>query len=336
MKFLENLGKNILPEKIRTKVKSYVSRTGKNEVPYAQYGLVFILSILLTVSAYIIWLFPNLKTANPIILVIGSFLSLTIVELIFVFLIILIYYIFYEFVIFKRTRMIEEVLPDFLEAVSINLRAGMSFDKALWNSIEPEFGVLEKEIEIVAKKVMAGDDTEEALKEFSHKYKSTLLEESMDMIIVGLRSGGNISDLIDKIVENVKEAYYLNKELIASVTSYVIFISIVAVVISPILFALSFNLMQIIQSLGEKLGSSSSYGALSISFGSNKIDPKDFILFSKMSIMIISGISSMIIADLREGSIKAGIKYLLMFIPISYIIYIIMLGVFTGIFGTII
>ena len=96
------------------------------------------------------------------------------------------------------------------------------------------------------------------------------------MIIIGLRSGGNVSDLIDRIVKNVKEASFLNKELIASVTSYVIFISVVAVVISPILFALSFNLMQIIQSLGEKLSTSSSTGVLSLNFGDNKLNPKDF------------------------------------------------------------
>ena len=77
----------------------------------------------------------------------------------------------------------------------------------------------------------------------------------MDMIIIGLKSGGNIADIIDKIVKNVKDAHFLNKELIASVTSYVIFIGVVAVIISPILFALSFNMMQIIQSLGEKLAS---------------------------------------------------------------------------------
>jgi len=174
------------------------------------------------------------------------------------------------------------------------------------------------------------------LQQSSFIKRSVIGEESMDMIIVGLRSGGNISDLIDKIVDNVKEASFLNKELIASVTSYVIFITIVAIVISPVLFALSFNLMEIIQSLGEKLSTASSYGSLSISFGGNKINPNDFILFSQISIAIIAGISSMIIAELREGSIKAGIRYLLMYIPIALGIYNIMLLLFTSVFGTLV
>ncbi|MBT3720116.1 hypothetical protein HOG47_00585, partial [archaeon] len=137
----------------------------------------------------------------------------------------------------------------------------------------------------------------------------------------------------DKIVKNVKDAHFLNQELIASVTSYVIFIAVVAVVISPVLFALSFNMMQIIQSLGEKLNSGVSTGVVSINFGENKVKSEDFVLFSKLAVLIISGISSIIIADLREGSIKAGLKYVFLFLPISYIIYVVMLKAITALFG---
>jgi len=327
------LGKNIMPEKFRKNIKKYLEKTGKYEVPYSKYGTLFVLTILISISVFYFLFFKSINSANPVMFVLFTFLILTVTELILVVVSIFGLWIYYEFVIFNRTREIEAVLPDFLEEVSVNLRAGMSFDKALWNSIEPQFGVLEKEIQIVAKKVMSGYDTEEALKEFSKKYESTLLQESMDMIVVGLKSGGNVAELIDKIVKNVKDAYYLNKELIASVTSYVIFISVIAIVISPILFALSFNLMQVIQSLGEKMTTSSSYGIVSISFD-NKLDPNDFILFSKIAVTIIASMSSIIIADLREGSIKAGIKYILLFLPISYIIYVVMLALFTGIFGT--
>ncbi len=333
---LNNLGESIIPKKIRLHLKKYLMKTGIYVVPYALYGQIFALSILSAIALYAFFVFPNLKTANPLILILGSFIALSSIEFLFVLVVSLGFWLYYEFTIFKRTRMIEEVLPDFLQEVSVNLRAGMSFDKALWNSVQPEFGVLEREIEIVAKKVMAGADTEEALREFSQKYNSTLLQESMDMILVGLRSGGKISDLIDKIVDNVKQASFLKKELIASVTSYIIFISIIAIIISPTLFALSFNLMQIIQSLGEKLVTTSSYNVLPFNLGYKSIKPEDFVLFSKICVIIISVISSMIIADLREGSIKAGLKYVFIFVPVAYLTYVGMLGVFTGIFGVLI
>lgn len=335
MSLLAGFGKSILPERVRKNIKRYVKKVGLNKVPYSLYGLLFFLSIACTVAAYFFLVYQGLKTANPLFLVLVSFAALTVVEMVFLVVLFFGMWTYYEFLIFQRTRKIEEVLPDFLEEVSVNLRAGMSFDKSLWNSLSPEFGVLENEIEIVAKKVMAGQDTEEALKEFADKYDSTLLHESMDMIIIGLKSGGNISDIIDKIVKNVKDAHFLNQELIASVTSYVIFIAIVAVFISPILFALSFNMMEIIQSLLEKMNSGVSTGV--ISFASNlsagNINPDDFILFSKIAVLIISGVSSVIIADLREGSIKAGIKYIILSLPVSYLIYVVMLKLISAMFG---
>ncbi|MCM2325329.1 MAG: hypothetical protein NDI94_02610, partial [Candidatus Woesearchaeota archaeon] len=112
------------------------------------------------------------------------------------------------------------------------------------------------------------------------------------------------------------------------------FISIIAVLISPILFALSFNLMEIIQSLGDKLSSSSSSG-FGITIGDNKVNPEDFVIFSKLSVVIISGISALIIGDLREGNIKAGMKYVFLFIPISFFVYLIALTLLSGVFGVI-
>ncbi len=334
--FLQSLGEAIIPTKIRLNIKKYLIKTGTYKVPFSLYGGVFVLSIIFTVIIHFIFVSNIIKNVNPVFIAFASFISLTLIEFSVILVIFLFFWLYYEFIIFNRTRVIEEVLPDFLEEVSVNLRAGMSFDNALWNSIQPEFGVLEKEIEIVSKKVMAGYDTEEALKEFGEKYNSTLLQESIDMIVVGLKSGTNISELIEKIVENVKEASYLKKELIASVTSYVIFITITAIIISPVLFALSFNLMEIIQGLGEKLTITSSYSALPFNFAYKTINPEDFIMFSKICIIIIAIVSSMIIADLREGSIKAGLKYLLLFAPIAYFVYVGSLAIFSGIFGILI
>jgi pilus assembly protein TadC len=332
MSFFYNLGEAIIPKKIRIKIKKYVQKSGSYDVPYGIYGIVFLLSIIFSALLYFIFFINIFKTANPIVMALISFLVLCLTEFTLILALGIGMWLYYEFVIFRRTVKIEEVLPDFLEEVSVNLRAGMSFDKALWNSVEPEFGVLDKEIEIVAKKVMSGEDTEKALKDFSDKYNSTLLQECMDLIIIGIKSGGNISDLIDKVVDNVKSASYLKKELIASVMSYIIFISATAVVISPILFALSFNLMEIIQSLGEKLVTTS-YSALPINLGYKTINPEDFVLFSKICVVIIAAVSGMIIADLREGSIKAGVKYILIFIPVAYFTYLGMLNLFTSLFG---
>jgi pilus assembly protein TadC len=334
-RFMHELGDMLTPSRYESKIRLYLVQCGYSSVPFELFGKSFMLSVVFTLIVYAFFVLPILaKNFMAILLIIMAVISWIAMQAAFTIFAAMSLYVYFELLKFKRTAGIEEVLPDFLEEVSVNLRAGMSFDKALWNSVHEEYGILEKEIEIVAKKVMSGEDTEQALLEFAAKYNSPLLRESMDLIIIGLKSGGEISDLIDRVVENVKQSSYLKRELIANITSYIIFISIIAVVISPALFALSYNLMMIMQGLGEKLASSGSSSMISFTFGADTIDPADFIAFSRWCIVIISVASSMIIADLREGDIKGGVKYIFIFIIVSFMVYELTLNVFNAIFGS--
>ncbi|MBN2423191.1 type II secretion system F family protein [Candidatus Woesearchaeota archaeon] len=323
---LYRIGKILVPFKYDHKLKEYVKKTGSTKVHYELYALMFIFSFLFSILI-IYFLLPKLGFIMIV------FFPVLIITIFLVFS--LLVWMYYEIKLFKRKEKIEKVLPDFLGEVAVNLRAGMTFDKALWNSVEPEYDVLAKEIEIVAKKVMSGKDTEDALREFSSKYKSPILRESIDLIIVGLRSGGEISDLIERVVDTVKQASFLKKELVANIMSYVIFISMISLFIAPTLYALSYNLMLIIQDLGTKLTSSGATGMVSglSTFGQVVISRKDFVDYSRWCIVIISVTTSLIIADLREGSIKGSIKYVFIFIGISLIVYEIMLIMFTAIFS---
>ncbi len=321
------IGEMLIPRPLKSKLRQYVVKTGHIEVHYELYALLFILDLCISAFLTFRYILPYLGGLAlillPLVVIVICLLSVALVAM------------YYEVKLFRRTDQIEKVLPDFLEAVSVNLRAGMTFDKALWNSIEPEYDVLAREIEIVAKKVMTGSDTEEALLDFASKYNSPLLKESMDLIIVGLRSGGEISDLIDRVVENVKQASFLKKELVANIMSYVIFITMISLFIAPTLYALSYNLMLIIQDLGAKLASSAGESVVKglEGFGSQAIDKQSFINYSQWCIGIIAVTTSIIIADLREGSIKGSVKYVFAFIGISLIVYRVMLFVFTMVFG---
>ncbi|MFH0874949.1 MAG: type II secretion system F family protein [archaeon] len=322
-------GEMIIPYNHREKLRQYLMKTGNSGEHYELYGKLFFLSFPIA-CAIVFFLFKYIALIavflSPIF-----FIGALILQMLLV-------WMYYEILLFQRTEKIEKVLPDFLEAVAVNLRAGMSFDKALYGAVEPEYDVLSKEIDMVAKKVMTGKDTEEALLEFSSKYNSPILRESIDLMIVGIRSGGEISELIDRVVENVKQAAYLKKELLANVMSYVIFITMISLFIAPTLYALSYNLMIIIQDLGGKLTSSGGESLVKGlgSFGSVTINKNDFISYSHWCIIIISVTTSLIIADLREGSIKGSIKYVFAFIAISYLVYEVMLFVFTGIFGNLV
>ena len=78
--------------------------------------------------------------------------------------------------------------------------------------------------------------------------------------------------------------------------------------------------------VGSQLSRTSLPGKSTLTLAETPINDQDFINFSKWSIVIISITSSVIIADLREGSIKGSLKYVFIFIGFSYLVYIVSLN----------
>lgn len=227
--------------------------------------------------------------------------------------------------IYQRTQQIEEVLADFLQLTSANISAGMTIDRALWLAVRPRFGVLAKEIEEIAKATAAGEDLEKALMNFSKKYNSRLLKESVNLLIAGIEAGGEIGELLDKIATNIQETKLMRKEIGASVTAYSIFITAASILAAPFLFALSIELLGIVKSIASSIApaaSDISTGAISFNIKTDGLTQDDFRIFSYFLLSITAFFSAAITSVIKTGNIKSGIKKIPIFVAVS-------LGLFT-------
>ncbi len=282
----------------------------------------FCIIINLIISAYLIYFFSFESDSNLVFVVIVMAIVWALIFFGVLFLVWLLFYLMLDFRIFQRKTSIEDVLADFLQLTSANIRAGMPIDRALWFSVRPRFGVLANEIEIVAKETMSGKDLETALTDFTKKYDSPLLKRSMSLLIEGLRAGGEVGELLNKISTNISESRIMKKEMSANVTTYVIFITFATVAAAPVLFALSNQLLHIIHSIVSTIslpsGGVAGFGA---SFTTLAIKPSDFRLFSVIMLTVTSFFSAAIVAIIRRGSVKAGLKYIPSFIITAVILF---------------
>ena len=247
-------------------------------------------------------------------------------------------YIFLDVKIFKRTAQIEDVLPDYLQLASANISAGMPIDRALWFAVRPRFGILAKEIEEVAKATVSGEDLKESLRAFTAKYDSVVLKRSINLLLEGMESGGQIADLLNKISMNIQETKILKKEMAANVMTYAIFIGFASVVAAPVLFGLSGQLLIVIQKIMGLLatsgsGGGASSGMFSLSTSGNTISLHDFRIFSVLTLIATSMFSSFIISTIRRGSVKQGLGTLPVFIAVSLVIYYLASWMLSLLFG---
>ena len=240
----------------------------------------------------------------------------------------LIFYLIVDLKIFQRKVGIEDVLPDFLQLTSANIRAGMPIDQALWHSIRPNFGVLAKEMEDVAKQTMSGTDLETALSDFASKYNSTILKRSISLLIEGLKAGGEIGELLDRISTNIEESKMLQKEMAASVTTYAIFISFACIVAAPFLLALSSQLLVIIQNIISTIDIPDTANT-AISFSQVGVEPSQFRIFAMITLAITSFMSAMIVATIKKGNVKAGLNYIPLFLISTLVLFLILDYVFS-------
>ncbi len=323
--FVEEFGKAFIPKRFRPKLKEYLLKAGLTDVPYNLYGFFFYLSLIATYFIFIFLIFPKIKTLAGAYILIISFFSWLGIQLSIVAALGLIYYLFIEQIIYLRTQRMEDVLEDFLHVVSENLKGGLTLEESFWGAVKPEFGVLANEIQLTAKKVMTGEDVTVALKELSLKYNSPTLTRSLNLVIQSIEGGSKISEILDRIISNIKETKRLKKEMATTNLTYVIFVSFVVLAVAPGLFTLANQLLKILAHFSGGLihGAGSGMPNTPINLGNISIDPDIFKKFSYYGVGLISLFASMIISIIRKGSIRAGLKLIPVYVTGSYIILII-------------
>ncbi|MBI3051497.1 type II secretion system F family protein [Candidatus Woesearchaeota archaeon] len=307
-------------------VKYYLERAGfqaSARIPVYIFRLAVFLNFI--ISAYFVYRFStDLKIGLLYVTVVMAVIWVFVFAAI-LFLVWLLLYVMLDLRIFKRRVGIEEVLPDFLQLTSANIRAGMTIDKALWYAVRPRFGVLANEIEMVAKETMAGEDLEAALKRFTDKYDSLVLKRAMNLLIESYNAGGEIGDVLNKIADNIKENQIMKKEMSANVTTYAIFIGFATVVASPILFALSGQFLNVIKDIMGRVNFAELQKTpglgFSFNFSPSSISQTDFTIFAVVSLIITSFFSAAIVATIRKGDVRSGLGYFPVFVGITLSLY---------------
>ncbi|MBU0980193.1 MAG: type II secretion system F family protein [Nanoarchaeota archaeon] len=320
---LDEFGRAFTPKLFRPNIRKFYLKAGHTEVPYRLYGAMFFLSLIITYLIYFFGIYPLIfYTSSTFTFLVLTFVYWVIVQLIVIGAMILFLYEYIDVKIFNRTKRIEAILPEFLRYVSENLKGGMSFDKALWSSIRQQFGVLADEMRLVAKRVMSGDDVENALLEFSTKYDSMMVTRSINLIVEGMRGGGELSRIIDRIEENLRQTRELKQDMNATNINYFIFLSFLCIVIAPLLFALSYNLLLVLSQLTSRVGSAVARGVvLPLNLGQVTVKPEGYADFSLAALAIISIFVSLIMSIIRKGHIKAGLRYVPIFTSASILAY---------------
>ncbi|MFH1641411.1 MAG: type II secretion system F family protein [Nanoarchaeota archaeon] len=234
----------------------------------------------------------------------------------------------------SKAKFVEQILPDLLQLMASNLRAGLTTDKALLLSARPEFGFFREEINKVGKKVTMGSEISDALVEMSINIKSEKLSKTVELIVSGLSSGGELASLLEQTAHNLRKEGIIDSRIRANVMMYVILIFAAVCFGSPVLFGLSTFLVEVMTTmLGTIQLPDSSSTSLPISFSEVTIDPAFVVQFSVVFLITSSILGSLILGLISKGKEREGIRYVPIVIAVSLAVFFIARIVISSLLG---
>jgi pilus assembly protein TadC len=232
----------------------------------------------------------------------------------------------------SKIKKTEGVFPDFLQLMASNLRAGMTVDRAILLSSRPEFDPLDKEIMIVGKDIATGKTLENSLSDMAKRIGSEKIEKTVFLIISGIKSGGNLSILLEETSRNMRQRGFVEKRAASNVLMYVIFIFIAASVGAPVLFSLSTLLVQTLINTISSMQAldPTSVSSLPFSFSSVNISVDFIKYFSIVFIITTDILASLVLGLVGKGEEREGVKYIIPMVLISLAIFFILRILLSG------
>lgn len=233
------------------------------------------------------------------------------------------FYFVLEFLVDQRARNIEEVLPDALQLMAANIRAGMTPDKAIWLSARPEFGEFTKEINKMGERAVSGMSFKDAMREVGTRVRSGTLRRVTQMIAEGIDSGGELASLLDGVANDIRMAGIMEKEVHANIGAYVVFMMMAILFAGPLLYAVSINFVNITSEIRSVVGSYQVAVTTPIPTITRQpsVDTAALGDFALLNIAVAAFFGSLMMGVLRDGEEVRGIRFIPAFIPLALAVY---------------
>lgn len=259
---------------------------------------------------------------SMLLVFIASFLLMLILNIPLLFsvvLTLLIPLIFSSYVYYKNEKRLENIeldLPDYIRQLSALIKVGYGIESAFTELSKTMHNSLNDEIKRALLETSFGKSFNESLMDIADRNNSENLKHTFQIIIYSKESGGNISDILDSISHDLNDTIMLKKERKASVMMSVMFLLISSIIATP--FALG-----MIRLYSEYIGQIGRMNPLG-----------DVIPIASMGYVLIQSVLiSLLIGIVLHSNTKKGIKFILIIVPFSLIIYYCSQVLFKGILG---
>jgi len=309
-KIMYNRIQNMLPKKYSGHVRKMMTYSGL-KINYQEWiGFFFLYSIGFAFTAGFVAYVIYYNYLLSIIIALATFISMHLISELLL-----------SLASYSRTKFIESVLPEFLSLLSSNIKSGLTVDQAFLMSIRDEFGGFKEDISEASKDTLMGKSFAEAMLSMNSKMNSKLFYKTTNLIVEGINSGGNLSNLLDNVVEDLRETVLLQREIKAGVTMYALILIIATCIGAPALFGVALYEVETLQSFVSLIPETSGNVYTGLSVSPESIDISVLRLILIISLIVNNIFGSLMIGLLQSSKAKEGVRIMPVLIVVSLAIF---------------
>lgn len=138
----------------------------------------------------------------------------------------------------NRSKKIDLNLPYALRHMGVLLRSGLDLYKVIRTVAVTDYGVLSEELTKTVMEVEEGADVKDALRALALRTKSFALKNAISHLLRALKSGGNLSEVMNTIAEDVSMQQMSDIENFSGKMNFFGVIYIFVGIVIPVMFAI--------------------------------------------------------------------------------------------------
>ena len=232
-------------------------------------------------------------------------------------------YGFYKSARIKRIKQIEDRLPDFLRDVAEAGRFGMTLADAIVVASSGRYGSLTQEIKKMAAQIEWGVPANEALRLFSERVKTPLVQRMMSIIMKSSDAGGNVADVLTMVAHDARESILTEKEKTITMSTYVAVIYISFFVFLSTILILAISFLPEMENAGSQLQESLEGLDMSQAGSVQALDVSVIpgVNFAFLIAALAHAIGDGIMAGvLQKGSIPMGMRHAFIMLIVTFLL----------------
>jgi flagellar protein FlaJ len=211
----------------------------------------------------------------------------------------------------KRVREIETRLPDFLRDVAEAGRFGMTLADAVVVASAGRYGRLTPEIKKMAAQIEWGVPASEAIKLFSERVKTPLVNRMASIIMKANDAGGNVADVLGMVSHDAKETILTQEERGVTMQTYVLVVYISFFVFIATILILQGQFLPKMEQAGKQVSAAAEKQGVGeipgVSIHANIIPTISFIFL--LSVIVHAVGDGLLAGVIQKGSIPIGMRH---------------------------